>query len=272
MDIGGPYVQGVPVTDRPVARHQWPRYMLVGAFVPFGEKEAKARYDQEVKDRHAANLEGPVMLETTTMPNSRTLYFVELLPAKSDAPQGVIRMVNRIENQHKCKAVYRIHADRAQELTGDRARQAFENRGITVTSTAGYDSNANGRAERAVRYFTEKVRTLLSSKIRSEKFQERLQQLWTYAAQHAGDVHRREMFGEPRCKYEFGQCILSRVKEPATKFDPRMQRVIFLGFAPNVTNGFWVMRSDNKVELTSNIADETVFDEAVELPQRKMNR
>ena len=49
-----------------------------------------------------------------------------------------------------------------------------------------------------------------------------------------------------------------------------MQRVIFLGFAPNVTNGFWVMRSDKKVELTSNIADETVFDEAVELPQRKM--
>ena len=33
----------------------------------------------------------------------------------------------------------------------------FENRGITVTSTAGYDSNANGRAERAVLYFTEKV-------------------------------------------------------------------------------------------------------------------
>ena len=79
-----------------------------------------------------------------------------------------------------------------------------------------------------------------------------------------------KMFGEQRCKYEFGQCILSRVKEPATKFEPRMQRVIFLGFAPNVTNGFWVMRSDNKVELTSNIADETVFDEAIQMPERKM--
>ena len=38
--------------------------MLVGAFVPFGEKEAKERYEQEVRDRRAAGLEGPVQLET----------------------------------------------------------------------------------------------------------------------------------------------------------------------------------------------------------------
>ena len=131
-----------------------------------------------------------------------------------------------LKTQHKCKAVYRSHVDRAQELTGERARQAFENRGITVASTVGYDSNANGRAERAVLYFTEKCRTFLSSRIRSEQFQKQLKQLWTFAAQHAGELHRREMFGEPRCKYEFGQCILSRVKEPATKFSPIMQRVI----------------------------------------------
>ena len=128
VDIGGPYHPGVPVTDRMVAKHQWPKYMLVGAFIPFGEKEAKARYEQEVMDRRAANLEGPVQLETTTKPNAQTLYFVELLPAKSDAPMAIIRMVNRIENQHKCKAVCRIHVDRAQELTGERARQVFENR------------------------------------------------------------------------------------------------------------------------------------------------
>ena len=124
-----------------------------------------------MKDRRAAGLEGPVQLETSTESNAQTLYFVEVLPAKSDAPTAVLRIVNRIQNQHKCKAVYRIHVDRAQELTGERARQAFENQGITVTSTAGYESNANGRAERAVLYFTEKVRTLLSTRIRSEAFQ-----------------------------------------------------------------------------------------------------
>ena len=63
--------------------------------------------------------------------------------------------------------------------------------------------------------------------------------------------------------------MLSRIKEPFTKFAPILQRVIFLGFAPNVTNGYFVMRTDNKIELTSNIADEPAFDaigEQVEQP------
>ena len=85
MDLGGPYRAGFPVIDRVVAKHQWPRYMLVGAFIPFEEKEAKARYEQEVKDRQAAGIQGPVQLETVTKPRGQTLYFVELLPAKSDA-------------------------------------------------------------------------------------------------------------------------------------------------------------------------------------------
>ena len=77
------------------------------------------------------------------------------------------------------------------------------------------------------------------------------------------------MFGEPRCKYEFGQVVFSRVKEPLTKFAPRLQKVIFLGFAPNVTNGYFVMRQDDKIELTSNIADEPVFDAPSELMEQR---
>ena len=60
---------------------------------------------------------------------------------------------------------------------------------------------------------------------------------------------------------------MARVKEPLTNFSPRMQRVIFLGFAPGVTCGYFVMRPDYKVELTSNIADETIFDEEPEVLQ-----
>ena len=58
-----------------------------------------------------------------------------------------------------------------------------ENHGITVTSTAGHDSNANGRAERPVLWFREKSRTFLYSRIRSNIFQEHLLQLWTFAVQ-----------------------------------------------------------------------------------------
>ena len=146
----------MPVTDRNVAKHQHPRYMLVGAFIPFSDREAKARHEQEVLDRRATGLEGPVQLETTTKPNAQTLYFVELMAAKSDAASAIMRMINRIENKHECKAVYRIHADRAQELTGDRARLVLEEIWVIVTSRAGYDSNANGRAERAVLFFKKK--------------------------------------------------------------------------------------------------------------------
>ena len=41
----------------------------------------------------------------------------------------------------------------------------LEDCGVMVTSTAGYDSNANGRAERAVQFFQTKARTMLSSNI-----------------------------------------------------------------------------------------------------------
>ena len=143
----------------------------MGAFIPFSEKDAKRRYEQEVRDRQALGLEGPVLIEKFTRPDSQTLYFVEMIAEKSDAPTALRKMINRIENMHKCKAVYRVHADRGQELTGVRHRKFLEELGVMVTTTAGYDSNSNGRAERAVRFFQERARTLLATNIRSEKFQ-----------------------------------------------------------------------------------------------------
>ena len=165
------YAVGIPITEGAFkAGTLYAKWLLAGALIPFSAKEAQARYEQEVRDRHAMQLEGPVQLETTTRPNSQTIYFVELLSAKSEAVAGIIRMVNRIENRHKCKAVYRVHADRAPDLTGERQKQLLEAKGIMVTSTAGYDSNSNGRAERAVQFFCAKARTMLSSNIRSENF------------------------------------------------------------------------------------------------------
>ena len=80
----GPFNSGIPATDRNVAKHQQPRYMPVGAFIPFSERDAKARHEQEVLDRRATGLEGPVQLDTTTKPNAQTLYYVELMAEKSD--------------------------------------------------------------------------------------------------------------------------------------------------------------------------------------------
>ena len=136
--------------------------MLVGAFIPFSEKEAKKRYEQEVRDRHAIGLEGPVLMEQFTKPDSPTLYFVELLPDRSDAPIAIRAMITRVENLPKSKAVYRVHVDRAKELTTERFRRNLEDSGVILTTTAGYDSNANGRAERGVQFFQTKARTMLA--------------------------------------------------------------------------------------------------------------
>ena len=69
-----------------MGRNRHPMFMLVGSFIPFSERDAKARYEQEVRDRRAMGLEGPVQLETTTKPNAQTLYYVEVMAEKSDAP------------------------------------------------------------------------------------------------------------------------------------------------------------------------------------------
>ena len=140
-----------------------------------------------------------------------------------------------------------------------------------MTSTANYDSNANGRAERAVLFFQEKARTLLSTQIRSEIFQKQLKTLWTFAVQHVGEVHINDVMKLPACRYEFGQRILARVANPNSKLDPRLQSVVFLGFAPNVTSGFYVMRSDGVIELTSNITEETTLDKEEELLKEGVN-
>ena len=100
----------------------------------------------------------------------------------------------------------------------------------------------------------------MATDIRTEVFQKQLKSLWTFAAQHAGELHRRDMFGEPACQYEFGQRILARVKRPESKFAPRLQAAVFLGYAPGVTNGYFVMRGDGVIEVTSNITDDTALD------------
>ena len=70
MDLSGPFIKGLPVTDRREKEELWPRYMVVGAFMPFTLKEAQDRYDQERRDRIAAGLEGQD-LDRLTQNNDR---------------------------------------------------------------------------------------------------------------------------------------------------------------------------------------------------------
>ena len=46
----------------------------------------------------------------------------------------------------RCQAVYRIHGDKASQQTGERVDNSFNERGVVVDKTAGFEPNANPRA------------------------------------------------------------------------------------------------------------------------------
>ena len=41
VDISGPFVKGLPVTDRREKEELWPRYMVVGAFTSYSPQDVK---------------------------------------------------------------------------------------------------------------------------------------------------------------------------------------------------------------------------------------
>ena len=88
-------------------------------------------------------------------------------------------MVTEINDLFKCHAVYRIHGDKASELTGERVEEYFEPRGIRVTHTPGYEPNANPRAESAINVIKTRARVMLQS------LGPKCRTLWPCAVQHA---------------------------------------------------------------------------------------
>ena len=97
---------------------------------------------------HHQGVEGPVPLEEVVDDEQKTVYYTEILVSKKveDTLPALLKMIARIEAQHRCKAVYRVHSDRAQELTGERIVDELATRGIRVSSTAEVEPNANARA------------------------------------------------------------------------------------------------------------------------------
>ena len=88
VDITGPMlVDGVPVTDRPVSRKDWGKYITRWGIHTVRGKEARARYEQEVSDMRLAGIQRPVQLETATFADDDTLYYVEVLSKNKAASQ-----------------------------------------------------------------------------------------------------------------------------------------------------------------------------------------
>ena len=131
--------------------------------------------------------------------------------------------------------VYRIHGDKAGELTGPKAKAQFAKQGIRVTSTPGYEPGNNGRAEKGVGLIKVHARAMLLT-IPDERDR---QELWPFAVQHAAYCSRMASQGKRvRCP-AFGEMVSSRIKniqgmQPgADLFQARAQDSLFLGVDPD---------------------------------------
>ena len=70
--------------------------------------------------------------------SARRLYVAHFLETKhvSETIPALRSIINEANDVSKCKAVYRMHGDRASELTGEAVTDYFEERGIRATETA----------------------------------------------------------------------------------------------------------------------------------------
>ena len=125
-----------------------------------------------------------------------------------------------------------MHGDRASELTGEAVSEYFEERGIRVTETAGYEPNANGRAESAVGVIKTKARVMLMGLGPMGKA------LWPAAVQHACWCTRRDTKCRKTLVPAFGETITAKIKNvPHDSVEARGKDVKFLGCLDKVTAG-----------------------------------
>ena len=93
------------------------------------------------------------------------LYFARCLETKhsEETIPAISDMANEINSLFKRKSVFRIHADRAPELAGERVKAYFRERGVWCTETAGYEPNSNPRAECGVGMAKPRARAMPAS-------------------------------------------------------------------------------------------------------------
>ena len=280
MDLSGPRYPGRYPDDAPESYPIRPQYFLCASYRVFTDFEQQQRQENEdfaqkcLDDippleravRVDAKLpEGsgrrkdPGSVDDETAEKSRVIYFARFLESKhsSETIPAIEDIVNEVNCMFKCKAVFRIHADRAKELTGDRVKSYFRDKGVRVTDTAGYDPNSNPRAEGAIGLVKTRARVMLSG------MGPEARELWPAAVQHACWSLRHGADARKRVVPAFGDPITVKIKlTPSDGFAPRGKEAVFLGCLENVTHGIlvgnyvdgeWVLETSSSYTLHGSI-------------------
>ena len=163
MDIAGPFPPGVWPGVEPGDEVRRAVFFLLVAYQLLTPEEVATRRANLADARMAAGVEGDVVDVELPDQSPRLIYFTMPLESKGSAHviPAMQAVINEICRMFQAPVVYRIHGDRAGELTGPAARLHFEAAGIVITSTPGYEPNNNGRAERGIGIMQGRSRTLL---------------------------------------------------------------------------------------------------------------
>ena len=167
----------------------------------------------DVEDEDAAETDEQV--ETSKM-----WYYTEILETKEQRELLVAlrAIVNSVNMEFGARSVFRMHADHAQELTGQKIRDELGAMEVKVTMTPGWEANNNGRAERAIALIKGRARTMLMLFVETRDQQE----LWPAAVSHATLLQRRLAQDRPATVPDFGQQVVCRIKAtPSSSFTAR---------------------------------------------------
>ncbi|CAK0886282.1 unnamed protein product [Prorocentrum cordatum] len=196
----------------------------------------------------------------------KTWYYV--LPLENKQASTCIKALERIIAQIRSEfegadVVYRIHGGRASELTGTLVKEHFAKKKVVVTSTPGFEADANGRAEKGVGLTKLRARAMLLS---FENVEDR-QAAWPMDAAWCS---RMEAQGrEVRCP-AFGDRVTSRVKDvPWSMLSERAVEGIFLGVDLESPNA-WLVGRKNTLAVEELLFVATVMHTRAQLAEGVM--
>ena len=156
VDLSGPHDPGRFPSDLQEHNAIRPQYFATGVYRTISSGELQQREDNE---RHAEQCVRPEeavpgenaaaasprkgrapCADSAAPASEKNLYFARFPEGKSMQETGpaLEDIVNEVNNLYKCKAVWRIHSDRAGELASPSVKAYFRQKGVRVTSTAGY--------------------------------------------------------------------------------------------------------------------------------------
>ena len=164
------------------------------------------------------------------------LIYAAPLGTKGEASKAVQRLLAQVNNDHanmQTEIMFRLHSDQGGEFNSDELKKYCARHGIHMTTTAGYDPNANASAESSVGILKRRTRYLLSGCRLPTTW-------WAVATLAAAQLCRADAGLEEYPKIPFGSRVML-VKDPKPKnaFVPRAEPATVFGPSSSIPTGYW---------------------------------